>query len=106
MPSGSLAVDVGKTSKSVNQNFVEPAIEKQAGVVNAVRSDTVITAAILERCLDRIAQAIVKDKKRGEAYLPIYERLDAELKNLASQEIKMAEIRKRVRQSTDRNRMQ
>jgi hypothetical protein len=62
-----------------------------------------ITAELLELCMDRVAQAIVKDEKRGAAYLPIYERLSSELAAMRRQAQAMDEIRERVRRLPGRN---
>lgn len=59
-----------------------------------------MTAASLidrtEKALDRIALAIINGGKSGEAYLPIYERLEREAANLRSKEGAMASIRARA----------
>jgi hypothetical protein len=67
-------------------------------------SGPAITAELLERCMDRVAQAIVRDEKRGIAYLPIYDRLSAELEAMRRRAATLDEIRERVRRSLDRNR--
>jgi hypothetical protein len=39
----------------------------------------VITVEVLEKCLDRLARIIDQAGDRGAVYLPIYDRLEAEL---------------------------
>lgn len=63
-----------------------------------------VTAKLLELCMDRVARAIVRDEKRGAVYLPIYDRLSAELAAMRRRAATLAEIRKRVRRSLDRSR--
>jgi hypothetical protein len=63
-----------------------------------------ITAEMLELCMDRVAHAIVRDEKRGAAYLPIYNRLEAELAAIRQRATTLDEIRERVRRSLDRSR--
>ena len=56
-----------------------------------------ITADILEKCLDRVALAIDQAGDKGAKYLPIYDRLEAELKALKDKEDRLARIQARVR---------
>ncbi len=70
----------------------------------AAGSGPAITVELLELCMDRVAQAIVRDEKRGGVYLPIYDRLNAELAAMRQRAATLDEIRKRVRRSSDRNR--
>ncbi|KQU94906.1 hypothetical protein ASD12_24575 [Mesorhizobium sp. Root102] len=63
-----------------------------------------ITAELLELCMDRVAQAIVSDEKRGAVYLPIYDRLNAELAAIRRRAATLDDIRERVRRSLDRSR--
>ena len=56
-----------------------------------------ITAAVLEKCLDRVALAIDQAGDKGAVYLPIYDRLEAELKALKDKEDRLARIQARVR---------
>jgi hypothetical protein len=60
-------------------------------------SSAVITTDILEKCLDRLALLIAESGDNGAAYLPIYDRLEAELAALTVKEDRMARIRARVR---------
>jgi hypothetical protein len=56
-----------------------------------------ITAAVLEKCLDRVALLIAESGDKGVVYLPIYDRLEAELEALKAREDRMARIRARIR---------
>ena len=56
-----------------------------------------ITVAVLEKCLDRVALLITESRDKGAVYLPIYDRLEAELEALKTREDRMARIRARVR---------
>lgn len=56
-----------------------------------------ITADVLEKCLDRVALLIEQSGNKGAVYLPIYERLEAELNALKAKEERMARIRARIR---------
>ncbi len=56
-----------------------------------------ITVDVLEKCLDRVALLIAESGEKGAVYLPIYDRLEAELIALKAKEDRMARIRARVR---------
>ena len=56
-----------------------------------------ITTDVLEKCLDRVALAINKAGDKGAVYLPIYDRLEAELKALKDKEERLARIQARVK---------
>jgi hypothetical protein len=56
-----------------------------------------ITVAVLEKCLDRVALLIAESGDKGVVYLPIYERLEAELEAHKAKEDRMARIRARIR---------
>jgi hypothetical protein len=56
-----------------------------------------ITVAVLEKCLDRVALLIAESGDKGVVYLPLYERLEAELEALKAKEDRMARIRARIR---------
>jgi hypothetical protein len=56
-----------------------------------------ITVDVLEKCLDRVALAIDQGGDKGAVYLPIYDRLEAELKALKDNEDRVARIRARVK---------
>ncbi|MEQ8297403.1 MAG: hypothetical protein RIB55_13080 [Nitratireductor sp.] len=68
-------------------------------------SEPAITPELIELCMDRVARAIVRDEKRGVAYLPIYDRLSVELASLKQRAATLTEIRARVKRSLDRTRM-
>ena len=57
----------------------------------------VITVEVLEKCLDRLARIIDQAGDRGAVYLPIYDRLEAELQKLRVKDDRMARIRARIR---------
>lgn len=57
----------------------------------------VVTVEVLETCLDRLAHIIDQAGDKGAVYLPIYERLEAELQELRAKEDRMARIRARVK---------
>ena len=48
-----------------------------------------VSVEVLEKCLDRVALAIDRAGKRGAVYLPIYERIEAELDTLRANEERM-----------------
>jgi hypothetical protein len=56
-----------------------------------------ITVAVLEKCLDRVALLIAESGDKGVVYLPVYDRLEAELEALKAREDRMARIRARIR---------
>lgn len=56
-----------------------------------------ITVDVLEKCLDRVALAIDQAGDRGAVYLPIYDRLEVELKLLKDKAERVARIRARVK---------
>jgi len=56
-----------------------------------------IDVAVLEKCLDRMALLITESGDKGAIYVPIYDRLEAELEALKAREGRMARIRARVR---------
>jgi hypothetical protein len=64
---------------------------------NARRATVTITGDVLEKCLDRVALLIAESGDKGAVYLPIYDRLESELKALKAKEDRMACIRARVR---------
>ncbi|MEH2478220.1 hypothetical protein V1282_001577 [Nitrobacteraceae bacterium AZCC 2146] len=52
---------------------------------------------VLEKCLDRLALVIDRAGKRGAVYLPIYERIEAELDALRAKEERMERARQRLK---------
>jgi hypothetical protein len=52
-----------------------------------------VSVEVLEKCLDRVALAIDRAGKRGAVYLPIYERIEAELDTLRAKEERMERAR-------------
>lgn len=57
-----------------------------------------VSVEVLENCLDRVALAIDRAGKRGAVYLPIYERIEAELDTLRANEERMERARQRLKQ--------
>ena len=51
----------------------------------------------MERHLDRLALAIDRAGKRGVVYLPIFERIEAELDALRAREERMERARQRLK---------
>jgi hypothetical protein len=56
-----------------------------------------VSLEVLEKCLDRVALAIDRAGKRGVVYLPIYERVEAELEILRAKEERMERARRRLK---------
>ena len=56
-----------------------------------------VSIEVLEKCLDRLALAIDRAGKRGAVYLPIYERIEAELDALRAKEERMTRARQRLK---------
>jgi hypothetical protein len=56
-----------------------------------------VSVEVLEKCLDRLALAIDRAGKRGVVYLPIYERIEAELDALRAKEERMKRARQRLK---------
>ena len=54
-----------------------------------------IDAATLEKCLDFLAGKIVGNREKNECLLPIYNRLDDELKAIQNNEQRFADIYRR-----------
>lgn len=55
-----------------------------------------ITVDVLERCLDRLALVMHRAPMGGEVYLPIWERLEAEIATLKAKEDMMERARIRA----------
>lgn len=56
-----------------------------------------VSVEALEKHLDRLALAIDRAGKRGAVYLPIYERIEAELEELRAKEARMERARQRLK---------
>lgn len=56
-----------------------------------------VSVEVLEKHLDRLALAIDRAGKRGAMYLPIYERIEAELEELRVKEARMERARQRLK---------
>ena len=65
--------------------------------IGKVSADGEITIDVLERCLDRLAIAMQRATQGGEIYLPIFERLEAEIEAKKASENTMARALRRVR---------
>ena len=61
------------------------------------RASDAITVDVLEKCLDRVALLVAEDREKGAVYLPIYDRLEAELEALRAKKDRMERIRARIR---------
>jgi hypothetical protein len=57
-----------------------------------------VSVEVLENSLDSVALAIDRAGKRGAVYLPIYERIEAELYTLRAKEEQMERARQRLKQ--------
>jgi hypothetical protein len=57
-----------------------------------------VTAGELEKYLDRLAQIIVQAGKKAAVYLPLYDRLEAELEKAKATECRLAQVRERIKQ--------
>ena len=56
-----------------------------------------VSVELLEKHLDRLALAIDRAGRRGAVYLPIYERIEAELDALRVKEKRMERARQRLK---------
>jgi hypothetical protein len=56
-----------------------------------------VNVEVLEKHLNRLAIAIDRAGKRGVVYLPIYERIEAELEILRAKEERMERARQRLK---------
>lgn len=65
--------------------------------ISKISTDGEITIEVLERCLDRLAIAMQRAPQGGEVYLPIFERLEAEIETKKASESTMARALRRVR---------
>ncbi|WP_316224992.1 MULTISPECIES: hypothetical protein [unclassified Bradyrhizobium] len=65
--------------------------------IGKISADGEITIDALERCLDRLAIAMQRATQGGEVYLPIFERIEAEIEARKASESTMARALRRVR---------
>ena len=65
--------------------------------IGKISADGEITVDLLERCLDRLALVMHRASQGGEVYLPIFERLEAEIEARKASESTMARALRRVR---------
>jgi hypothetical protein len=63
---------------------------------------SIVTAERIEAALDAVANWIVIMGDRGEELLPLYDRLEDELRALRAKDDRLAAIRRRAARSTDR----
>ncbi|MER9757473.1 hypothetical protein NKJ46_29370 [Mesorhizobium sp. M0166] len=61
-----------------------------------------VTLERIDRALDTLALAIHKAGKKGQTYLPIYERLESEKKKLIAETGTMLRVQERLKRSRDR----
>lgn len=61
-----------------------------------------ITAARLERCLDKLAVVMSRESDGGAWALPLYRRIEADIAEQRAIEAALAEARDRARRSKDR----
>lgn len=61
-----------------------------------ISADEPITADLLERCLDCLAILMHQSPSGGEVYLPIFERLEAEIEAKKATESTMERVRVRA----------
>jgi hypothetical protein len=73
---------------------MKPANDNRA--IGKISADGEITVKVLERCLDRLAIALQRVPQGGDVYLPIFERLEAEIEAKKASESTMARALRRV----------
>jgi hypothetical protein len=71
--------------------------ERRIRAIRKISADEPITVDVLERCLDRLAFAMQRAPQGGEVYLPLYERLEADIEARKASESTMARVLRRVR---------
>lgn len=72
----------------------ERARDRRTHPIRKISADEPITIDLLERCLDRLALAMKQTPQGGEVYLPIWERLEAEIEARKATESAMARVRR------------
>jgi hypothetical protein len=65
--------------------------------IGKISANGEITVDVLERCLDRLAVVMHRASQGGEVYLPIFERLEAEIEARKASQSTMARALRRVR---------
>lgn len=63
--------------------------------IGKISAEEPITIDLLERCLDRLAVVMARAPQGGEVYLPIFERLEAEIAAKKASESTVARARRR-----------
>lgn len=63
--------------------------------IGKISADGEITIDVLERCLDRLAIVMEQAPQGGKVYLPLWERLEAEIEARKASESTMARARRR-----------
>jgi len=71
------------------------ALDRRTRPIGKISADGEITIELLERCLDRLAIAMEKAPQGGKVYLPLWERLEAEIEARKASESTMARARRR-----------
>lgn len=73
----------------------ERAHARRTRPIRRISADEPSTVEMLERCLDRLALAMKRAPQGGEVYLPLWERLEAEIEARKATESTMARARRR-----------
>lgn len=68
---------------------------RRSRAIGKISADGEITIEVLEACLDRLAIAMERAPQGGKVYLPIWERLEAEIEASKASESTMARARGR-----------
>jgi len=71
-------------------------------MTSEARKPLVITADLVEKCLDGLAVIMMNAGERGKNFLPIYQRLEDELAAMRKAEDTMSKARLRATRSMDR----
>src|SRR4051812_14226927 len=69
--------------------------DRRVRPIGKISADGEITIEVLERCLDQLAIVMGRAPQGGEVYLPIWERLEAEIEARKVSESAMARVRRR-----------
>lgn len=93
----------GREESTLGPSDIDLCVKALRGPVRARRTrpfrkisaDEPITIDLLERCLDRLALAMKRAPQGGKVYLPLSERLEAEIEARKASESTMARARRR-----------
>jgi hypothetical protein len=82
-----------------NGRAVEIGVMRHANdnAIGKIDPDGEITVEVLERCLDRLALVMHRASQGGEVYLPLFEKLEAEIAAKQANESTMSRALRRVR---------